>query len=66
MEEWEERGERRGKGGSDWKGEEQRERIKTLMPGAGPVAKWLSLLHWLRVSQVRILGVDMALLIRPC
>ena len=36
--------------------------------GAGPVAKWLSLhdpLQRPRVSLVQILGVDMALLIRP-
>ena len=37
--------------------------------GAGPVAEWLSwraLLPWSRVSLVRILGVDVAPLIRPC
>ena len=37
--------------------------------GAGPVAKWLSPrapLQQPRVSQVRILGVDMAPLIKPC
>ena len=37
--------------------------------GAGPVAEWLSLrapLGQPRVSLVQILGVDMALLIRPC
>ena len=42
---------------------------KTKQRGAGPMAEWLSsqaLLQWPRVSLVRILGVDMALLIRPC
>ena len=37
--------------------------------GAGPVAEWLSshaLLGRPRVSQVRILDADLALLIRPC
>ena len=37
--------------------------------GAGPLAEWLSSytpLWWPRVSPVRILGVDMAPLIRPC
>ena len=36
---------------------------------AGPVAEWLgscALLQWPRVSPVQILGVDLALLIRPC
>ena len=36
---------------------------------AGPVAEWLSShtpLWWSRVSLVRILGVDMAPLIKPC
>ena len=36
---------------------------------ASPVAKWLSLralLQWPGVLPVWILGVDMALLIRPC
>ena len=36
---------------------------------AGPVAEWLSSpapLQWLRVLLVRILGVDTALLVRPC
>ena len=40
-----------------------------LQAGAGPVAKWLSLhapLRQPRVSLVRILGVDMAPLIKPC
>ena len=42
---------------------------KTEMEGAGPVAEWLSLcaLLWQpRVSQIQILGADMAPLIRPC
>ena len=42
---------------------------KDLVFGAGPVAEWLSSLALLqppRVSPVRILGADMALLIRPC
>ena len=37
--------------------------------GAGPVAEWLSLhapFQWPRVSTIRILDVDMALLVRPC
>ena len=37
--------------------------------GANPVAKWLSLralLRWPRVLPVRILGEDMAKLIKPC
>ena len=43
--------------------------FKNLLRGAGPVAKWLSsctLLRGSRVSQVRILGADMVLLIKPC
>ena len=42
--------------------------IKTTNEGQ-PMAEWLSslaLLQWPRVSPVRILGVDLALLIRPC
>ena len=45
------------------------EGLKAPFPGAGPVAEWLSshaLLRWLRVSPVRILGADMALLVRSC
>ena len=37
--------------------------------GAGPMAEWLSSHAWLRrprVSPVRILGADVALLVRPC
>ena len=43
--------------------------LEDLDRGAGPVAEWLSLhaLLWRpRVSPVRILGVDMAPLIKPC
>ena len=43
--------------------------LKLTVMGAGPVAKSLSsctLLRRPRVSQVWILGVDMAPLIRPC
>ena len=39
-----------------------------MITGAGPVAEWLSspaLLQAARVSLVRILGADMALLIKP-
>ena len=42
--------------------------VKNQRTGAGPVAEWLSshaLLWWLRISLVRILGADMALLIKP-
>ena len=42
---------------------------QNLFFGAGPRAKWLSLhalLQQPRVSPVRILGADMALLISPC
>ena len=41
---------------------------KEVHLGASPVAEWLSsctLLRWPRVSPVRILGTDMALLIEP-
>ena len=37
--------------------------------GAGPMAEWLSshtLLWWPRVSAVRILGADMAQLVKAC
>ena len=37
--------------------------------GAGPIAAWLSLhalLQQPRVSLIRILGADLALLIKPC
>ena len=40
-----------------------------LSQGAGPMAKWLSWcapLWWPRVSPVWIVGVDMALLVKPC
>ena len=43
--------------------------IKKNRSGAGPVAEWLgsrALLQWPRVSLVRVLGTDMALLIRLC
>ena len=43
--------------------------VKKVVGGDSPVAKWLSLrplLQWSRVSPVGILGVDMALIIRPC
>ena len=43
--------------------------MKGQNKGAGPAAEWLSsrtLLQRPRVSLVQILGVDMALLIRPC
>ena len=42
--------------------------FKNLAVGTGPVAEWLSLRSLLRrprVSPVRILGADMALLIKP-
>ena len=40
-----------------------------MYSGAGPVAEWLSsraLLQRPRISPVRILGGDLALLIKPC
>ena len=43
--------------------------LKMGLLGDGPRAEWLSLralLQWPRVSLVRILGVDMAPLIKPC
>ena len=43
--------------------------FKNNVQGDGPVAKWLSSCAPLwqpRVSLVRILGMDMALLIKPC
>ena len=43
--------------------------VKSLGSGAGPMAEWLSShtpLQQPRVSQVQILGVDMAPLIKPC
>ena len=43
-------------------------KVKIQKAGAGPVAEWLSScapLWWPRVLLVRILGVDMASLIRP-
>ena len=49
----------------DWK----KQVLKMGLSGAGPVAEWLSLrapLRWPRVSLVRILGADMAPLVRPC
>ena len=48
---------------------EQYAAIKNFMEGARPVAEWLSsctLLRRPRVSLVRILGADMAPLVRPC
>ena len=42
---------------------------KTLRHGAGPVAEWLgscTLRRRPRVLPVRILGADLALLIKPC
>ena len=42
--------------------------LKDMDVGAGPVAEWLSSrtpLRWPRVSPVRILGADMAPLIKP-
>ena len=42
---------------------------KNMYEWAGPVAKWLSSwapLRWPRISLVRILGTDMAWLIKPC
>ena len=43
--------------------------LKTIPVGVGPMAEWLSLrapLWWPGISLVRILGVDMAPLIKPC
>ena len=52
-----------------WKKQRLSREMEMLKEGAGLVAEWLSLcalLQWPRLSPVRILGVDMALLIRPC
>ena len=41
---------------------------KAVFLGAGPVAEWLSSrtpLRWPRVSRVRILGADVAALVKP-
>ena len=43
--------------------------VKSECLGAGPMAEWLSShapLWWPRVSPVRMLGTDLALLIKPC
>ena len=48
---------------------QKKEILKTGEEGAGRGAQWVSphaLLPWPRVSLVRILGTDMALLIKPC
>ncbi len=39
--------------------------LKKIPQGAGPMAEWLSSRALLRRPRVRILGVDMALLVRP-
>ena len=60
-----------GNGMMEWGGCTMEKKIlsKKHNPGAGPVADWLSSLALLqrpRVSLVRILGADMAPLIKPC
>ena len=43
-----------------------RKALRKKNVGAGPVAEWLSSCTLLQQPKVRILGADMALLIRPC